>query len=154
MIESPLRGLIIKTCAGFLVNVHLLITLAIIFEKVRLLILNQSFQLTEDLSSYTASIIPLITIASLTLFTCLFSLVILTKDLFEKGCLAWHRDSIGLLVQKIIFSICFLCTSIYLYNYIYHYEYEGNNCKYFNLSLNYSIQNLTTVVYLVALFPW
>jgi hypothetical protein len=37
MIESPLRGLIIKVCAGFVINTHLLITIAIIFEKVIIL---------------------------------------------------------------------------------------------------------------------
>ena len=72
--------------------------------------------------SYTKSIIPLISLSSLFLALSIFSLFMLMSDLFQKGCLAWHRDSIGLLIQRIVFSVCMLFSSIYLYNYVSQHE--------------------------------
>ena len=88
-----------------------------------------SFQIKDDILCYTQSLVPMISLASLILFLCLFSMGILFLDLFEKGCLAWHRDSLGLLIQKTIFAICFLVTSVYLQDYIYlreNFEPQGN----------------------------
>ncbi len=45
----------------------------------------------------------------------LFSLVV---DLLDKGCLAWHRDSVGYLVQALIAYICILISAIRLMGYI------------------------------------
>jgi hypothetical protein len=71
-----------------------------------------------DIMSYTKGVIPLIILGCLMITLCLFSLLMLLSDLLEKGCLSWHRDSIGILLQKTIFSLCFLLSSVYLYKYV------------------------------------
>eukprot|EP00347_Sterkiella_histriomuscorum_P010398 403376456 len=111
MILQPCKGIIINIVAGFLVNIQIMLTAVIIFEKI-----------SDGMLSFTKSIIPLISLASMLLAVSIFSLIILMTDLLQKGCLAWHRDSIGLLIQRMVFSICFLFTSIYLYNYVDHHE--------------------------------
>jgi hypothetical protein len=42
--------------------------------------------------------IPIIVQLSIVLFTIIMTLFALGVDLLDKGCLAWHRDSIGYLV--------------------------------------------------------
>ena len=42
--------------------------------------------------------VPIIIQLSLLLFVILLTLFSLGVDLLDKGCLAWHRDSIGFLV--------------------------------------------------------
>ena len=49
----------------------------------------------------------------------LFSLGV---DLLDKGCLAWHRDSVGFLLQAIIANICMLVTAVNLMRYMEQYE--------------------------------
>jgi hypothetical protein len=46
------------------------------------------------------------------------TLFALMQDLLEKGCLAWHRDSLGILLQKMTFAICLLFTFVYLFKYV------------------------------------
>ena len=96
---------------GFLISLPITASIAIIFEKLK-----------DDLASYSAAIIPLIVVASILLFLCLFSVTILMIDLLKQGCLSWHRDSLGILVQKIIFCTCLLFTVCYTYGLIYFLE--------------------------------
>ena len=56
--------------------------------------------------------------AALILFIILVTIFALLSDLFDKGCLAWHRDSLGILLQKMTFAICLLISFIYLYKYV------------------------------------
>ncbi len=53
----------------------------------------------------------------------LFSLVV---DLLDKGCLAWHRDSVGYLVQALIAYICILISAIRLMGYIEQFEIDDD----------------------------
>ncbi|CDW85796.1 UNKNOWN [Stylonychia lemnae] len=119
MILSPMRGFMTNVVVGFLVNVQLMISVVIVFEK-----------LTDDILSYTKSVIPLITLSSLLLFLCLFSMCMLMSDLFQKGCLAWHRDSVGILIQRVTFTTCLLFTSIYLYQYVDEHEHQKEKDEY------------------------
>jgi len=43
-------------------------------------------------------------------------------DLLDKGCLAWHRDSVGYLLQAIVAYVCILVTAINLMTYIDKFE--------------------------------
>ena len=52
----------------------------------------------------------------------LMTLFALGVDLLDKGCLAWHRDSLGYLFQATIAYICMLVTSVNLMHYIEDYE--------------------------------
>lgn len=56
------------------------------------------------------------------LFCIILTLVALGVDLLDKGCLAWHRDSIGYLLQALTAYICILITSVHLMQYIDDYE--------------------------------
>ena len=66
--------------------------------------------------------IPIIVQLSIVLFTIFMTLFALGVDLLDKGCLAWHRDSIGYLVQALIAYICLLVTSVNLMQYMEEYE--------------------------------
>lgn len=79
--------------------------------------------------SYAASFIPLISSASLYLLLCLISLTILIGDTLNYGCLAWHRDSIGVLVQKLCFGVCLLMTLIFLYQFVKDVESGHRSLK-------------------------
>ncbi|CDW76391.1 UNKNOWN [Stylonychia lemnae] len=107
MIISPMADMTVTILAGFIVNVHFMIAIVIAFEK-----------LTNNVLTYADSIIPLITLACLILFTCILSLIVLMMDLIYQGCLAWNRDSFGILFQKIIFSISLLMTTVNFYEYV------------------------------------
>ena len=71
---------------------------------------------------YNNSMIPIIVQLSIVLFTIFMTLFALGVDLLDKGCLAWHRDSIGYLVQALIAYICLLVTSVNLMQYMEEYE--------------------------------
>ena len=43
-------------------------------------------------------------------------------DLLDKGCLAWHRDSVGYLIQAIVAFVCILVTAVNLMHYIEQFE--------------------------------
>lgn len=120
MVLNPLRNLMMSFIFGFFVNVNFMISVVIIYEKVNHMVL--IIQLKNNRASYSASTIPLICLSVLILIVSTATMIILMSDLIDRGCLSWHRDSIGVLMQKIIFSICLLITSINFYNYIDNYE--------------------------------
>ena len=62
--------------------------------------------------------LPIIVQLSLLLFIILMTLFSLAVDLLDKGCLAWHRDSVGYLLQAIIANVCMLVTAVNLMRYI------------------------------------
>jgi len=70
----------------------------------------------------------------------LLTLYALSIDLMDRGCLAWHRDSVGRLLQALICLLCLLLTSLHLKSYIEDYEaspseiVQGNN-HFSNLNL-------------------
>ena len=86
MIVSPMRNFISCVIAGFLFNLPIMGAIIIVYEKY-----------TQDSLHYSKSMLPLIIEASLILLIILITLFALGVDLLEKGCLAWHRDSIGYL---------------------------------------------------------
>ena len=43
-------------------------------------------------------------------------------DLLDKGCFAWHRDSVGYLLQALTGYICILMTCVNLMQYIENFE--------------------------------
>ena len=42
--------------------------------------------------------LPIIVLLTLIIFSILLTFVALGHDLLDKGCVAWHRDSIGYLI--------------------------------------------------------
>ena len=64
----------------------------------------------------------MIVFAVFLIVTIILTFVFLMMDLLDKGCLAWHRDSIGTLIEKLIFSVCFLLSLVYAKNYIHIME--------------------------------
>ena len=66
--------------------------------------------------------LPIIVLLTLIIFSILLTFVALGHDLLDKGCVAWHRDSIGYLIQALIAYICILVTAINLKGYIASFE--------------------------------
>ena len=62
--------------------------------------------------------IPIIVMLSVMIFIILLTIYALSDDLLDKGCLAWHRDSLGHLLQALICLICLLVTAVNLMHYI------------------------------------
>ena len=87
MIVSPMRNFISCTVAGFLFNLPIMGAIIIVYEKY-----------TQDSLQYSKSMLPIIFQVSLVLFLIFMTLYSLGVDLYDKGCLAWHRDSVGYLV--------------------------------------------------------
>jgi len=79
-------------------------------------------QYTQDTLEYSKSMLPIIIQLSIVLTIILMTLFALAVDLLDKGCLAWHRDSIGYLFQALIAYICMLVSSVKLMHYIEEYE--------------------------------
>ena len=77
-----------------------------------------------DQYDYSRSMLPIIISLSVLLFCILFTLFSLGVDLLDKGCLAWHRDSLGYFLQAVIANICILVTTINLKNYIEQFEID------------------------------
>lgn len=48
----------------------------------------------------------------------LSALICVCPDIFGHGCSTWHRNSFGLIFERVIFNICFLVTSVYLLHYV------------------------------------
>ena len=66
--------------------------------------------------------LPIIIQLSCVLMAILVTMFALGVDLLDKGCLAWHRDSVGYLLQAIVAFVCTLVTSINLMHYIEQFE--------------------------------
>lgn len=62
--------------------------------------------------------LPIIFQVSTVLLLILVTLFALGVDLLEKGCLAWHRDSVGYLLQALVAYICILVTAVNVMRYI------------------------------------
>ena len=69
--------------------------------------------------------IPIIVQLSCMLGAIVMTMFALGVDLLDKGCLAWHRDSVGYLLQAIVGYVCILVTAINLMRYIEGYETKG-----------------------------
>lgn len=64
------------------------------------------------------------------MFSCIY---ILSYDLLDKGCLAWHRQSLGFFAQVVILLICLLILMTNLMLYIkaeFEETVDSPNCKY------------------------
>ena len=107
MIVSPMKNFVACTLAGFLFNAPLMGAIIVVYEKY-----------TVNKLDYSRSMIPIIVLASAVILLLMTTIFTLGIDLLDKGCLAWHRDSIGHLVQAVLAYICVLCTSINLKEYI------------------------------------
>ena len=84
MIVSPLRNPLTCTVVGFLFNVPIMSAIIIVYEKY-----------TEGGLTYAASMLPIIAQLSLVIFIIFTTMITLGYDLMDKGCLAWHRESLG-----------------------------------------------------------
>ena len=91
-----------------------------------------------DQYDYSRSMLPIIISLSVLLFCILFTLFSLGVDLLDKGCLAWHRDSLGYFLQAVIANICILVTTINLKNYIEQFEIDEDiiESKYYPILSN------------------
>ena len=81
-----------------------------------------SLQYAHDIYEYSNCMLPIIVQLSLVLLVILMTLFSLGVDLLDKGCLAWHRDSVGYLLQTIIANVCMLVTAVNLMRYMEQYE--------------------------------
>jgi len=70
--------------------------------------------------------LPIIIQLSVLLVSILATLFALGVDLLDKGCLTWHRDSVGFLLQTVIATICILVTAVHLKSYIEQYEVDDD----------------------------
>lgn len=66
--------------------------------------------------------IPLIILLAILMAIVVLTVFSLARDLCDRGCLAWHRDSIGFLVQAMVSLVCLLVTCVNLKNYIEEVE--------------------------------
>jgi len=73
---------------------------------------------TQDSLQYSKSMLPIISQVSLIILIILITIFALGVDLLDKGCLAWHRDSVGYLIQSLVAYICILVTAVNLMRYI------------------------------------
>jgi len=73
---------------------------------------------TQDSLQYSKAMLPIILQLSFVLGLIVVALFSLVVDLLDKGCLAWHRDSVGYLFQALVAYICILVTSVHLMGYI------------------------------------
>ena len=71
---------------------------------------------------YSTSFIPIIILLIVLLLLVISTLVCLSFDLLQFGCVTWHRDSVGHLFQSIICIICMLITTCNLMMYIKQLE--------------------------------
>ena len=62
--------------------------------------------------------VPLIVLISTLILINILTIFSLAVDLLDKGCLVWHRESLGQLLQALICLVCLLLTSINLMHYI------------------------------------
>ena len=81
---SPWHNFMYTILAGFVFNLPVMVAITILYEKYNL-----------DALTYSASIIPLIVMLSALMVVIFTSMVALTKELLDKGCLTWHRDAMG-----------------------------------------------------------
>ena len=114
MIKNPFCGAIVNILFGFLTNLLLMLSIGILYES---LPLNDKEQLTNSSFLDCQAFIPIIVLWSFLIILCLISLFLLTKELLNKGCLAWNRDSLGVIMQKMTLFICLLVTTCYFYHY-------------------------------------
>lgn len=84
MILSPCHNFFYTILAGFLFNLPIMIAITILYEKYNL-----------DALTYSAGAIPIICMISILLIVVFTSMVALTRELLDKGCLTWHRDAMG-----------------------------------------------------------
>ena len=75
--------------------------------------------------------IPIIVMLSVLILVILMTIYSLAVDLLDRGCLAWHRDSLGHLFQALICLVCLLVTSINLLHYIEKIE-ARQDCQLYN----------------------
>jgi len=71
-------------------------------------------------------VIPLIAMLSTILVIIFTSMVSLTRELLDKGCLTWHRDAMGNFVQIMVVLICTLTTACNLRLHILEFEQRPN----------------------------
>ena len=62
--------------------------------------------------------VPIIVLISSLIVIVILTIFSLAVDLVDKGCLVWHRESLGQLFQALVCLICLLVTAINLMQYI------------------------------------
>lgn len=107
MIVSPMKDFLSCTVAGFLCNLPIMGSIIIVYEKY-----------SQDSLKYSKAMLPIIFLLAFVLSIIACTIFALGVDLLDKGCLAWHRDSLGYLLQALTVCICILVTAVNLMNYI------------------------------------
>ena len=75
--------------------------------------------------------VPIIILISSLILIVVLTIFSLGVDLVDKGCLVWHRESLGHLLQALICLVCLLVTAINLMHYIDKIE-RRQDCALFN----------------------
>ena len=75
--------------------------------------------------------VPLIVLVATLILIVVLTIFSLAVDLVDKGCLVWHRESLGHLLQSLICLICLLVTAINLMKYIDKIE-SRQDCALYN----------------------
>ena len=75
--------------------------------------------------------VPIIVLISSLIVIVILTIFSLAVDLVDKGCLVWHRESLGQLIQALVCLICLLVTAINLMHYIDKIE-DRQGCALFN----------------------
>ena len=75
--------------------------------------------------------VPLIVLLSALMIIVILTIFSLAVDLLDKGCLVWHRESLGHLLQALICLVCLLVTACNLMKYIEKIE-TRQDCELFN----------------------
>lgn len=111
MVMSPLKALVYNLATGFTAIVWVVSSIIILYEKYNI-----------NAWTYATGFNPLIVMFSLLIFFVVLAIYGLVMDLTVRGCLSWHRDSLGGFIQSIVILVCLLTTTINLKNYITDYE--------------------------------
>lgn len=119
LIEQPFKSLIVNLAAGFIVTIHLIITLAFIHKHVSLLHYHKCVQVGDQSSNFLeTSMTPMIALMSELIAIVVISGTLLTIEALKRGLFTWLRHSFGLLIQRLILFSCLLATFVNLRNYI------------------------------------
>jgi hypothetical protein len=85
MIVSPARNFVLSVAAGFVFNLSFMASIIIIYEEYT----------NASSFDYSASMVPLIVLLSALMVIVILTIFSLAVDLLDKGCLVWHRESLG-----------------------------------------------------------
>ena len=104
---------------GLIFNMPIIVFLSMAYDKV------DSSEVSKD---FSRCLLPLIILTFVILGVAFAAFLVLLVDLLFKGCLTWHRDSLGVIFQKMIFIICLCIFTLRMHNYLKYLE-AGESVK-------------------------